>query len=147
MRGIPLLSAWCIGAYLGADLVATKSLPGGRAASGARRGAGRRGRVAIGLLLGALGCADGGSGAADLGFAGQCNDPQPTCQLGGGPTSINCCVQVDPCGVCFGDAVTPTSCMAGVWTCTGSFRLESQCTRWAWQGDAAGAPPACDAGM
>lgn len=116
-----------------------------------RRGDGgpvsRAGWSAVGLFLVALACEDTGSGPLDLGFAGQCNDPQPTCQLGGAPSSIHCCVQSDPCGVCFGDAVTPTTCMAGVWTCTGSFRLESQCTGWAWQGDAAGAPPACDAGM
>lgn len=104
----------------------------------------RAGLVTVGLLLGPA-CEDE-TDTLDAGLSG-CSEPQPTCRRGGDPSSIYCCVQTDPCGVCFGDGVTASACVQGAWTCGPQLRLESQCRGFAWQGDASGAPPPCDAGI
>ena len=88
----------------------------------------------------------GDGGGADAVSA--CGLPQPTCTS---PLTdeldVTCCTQSTACGVCYGDAITPTQCVEGQWQCLPGWSLFSACrSTWSPLQDAGASLPVCDGG-
>ncbi len=88
----------------------------------------------------------GQDGGADADAA--CGLPQPTCTS---PLTheqdVTCCTQATVCGVCYGDAISPTQCVEGEWRCGPGWSLFSACrSTWSPLQDAGASLPICDGG-